>query len=134
MRISNLHVQNYRGLRDLQIPISQFGCIIGENNAGKSSILQALDIFFSGPTLKDSDFYNARNILRIEVTFEEIKDEDLARLAEEHRGRIEKVAEGGKLTLSRVYQGPGKGILRQVDEVPADRRYWPSSVQELGFR
>ncbi|MER7403068.1 AAA family ATPase [Streptomyces sp. NPDC000070] len=131
MRISNLHVQNYRGLRDLQIPISQFGCIIGENNAGKSSILQALDIFFSGPTLKDSDFYNARNILRIEVTFEEIKDEDLARLAEEHRGRIEKVAEGGKLTLSRVYQGPGKGILRQVDEVPADRRYWPSSVQEL---
>lgn len=131
MRISHVHVQNYRGLRDLQIPLSQFGCIIGENNAGKSSILQALDIFFSGPTLKDSDFYDMRNGLRIEVTFEEIKDEDLARLAEEHRGRIEKVAEGGKLTLSRIYQSPGKGILRQVDYVPADRRYWPSSVQEL---
>ncbi|WP_328922249.1 ATP-dependent nuclease [Streptomyces griseoaurantiacus] len=131
MRISHVHVQNYRGLRDLQIPVSQFGCIIGENNAGKSSILQALDIFFSGPTLKDTDFYDARNPLRIEVTFEEIKDEDLARLAEEHRGRIEKVAEGGRLTLSRAYAVPGKGVLKQVDDVPSDRRYWPSSVQEL---
>jgi hypothetical protein len=131
MRISHVHVQNYRGLRDVQVPVSQFGCIIGENNAGKSSILQSLDIFFGGPTLKDSDFYDARKSLRVEVTFEEIKDEDLARLAEEHRGRIEKVAEGGKLVLSRVYQGPGKGFLRQVDDIPADRRYWPSSVQEL---
>ncbi|MEU1333888.1 AAA family ATPase [Streptomyces sp. NPDC005865] len=131
MRISHVHVQNYRGLRDLQVPLSRFGCIIGENNAGKSSILQALDIFFSGPTLKDSDFYDVRNHLRVEVTFEEIKDEDLARLAEEHRGRIEKVAEGGKLTLSRVYPHPGKGTLQLVDDVPADRRYWPSSVQEL---
>ncbi|WP_157848330.1 ATP-dependent nuclease [Streptomyces exfoliatus] len=131
MRISNVHVQNYRGLRDLQIPVSQFGCIIGENNAGKSSILQALDIFFSGPTLKDSDFYDSSKPLRVEVTFEEIKDEDMARLAEEHRGRIEKVAEGGKLTLCRNYAAPGKGALRQVDDVPSDRRYWPASIREL---
>ncbi|GGN15857.1 ATP-dependent nuclease [Streptomyces fuscichromogenes] len=131
MRISHVHVQNYRGLRDLQIPVSQFGCIIGENNAGKSSILQALDIFFSGPSLKDTDFYDAHSPLRIEVAFEEIKDEDLARLAEEHRSRIEKVAEGGKLTLSRVYSAPGKGTLKQVDDVPSDMRYWPASAQEL---
>ncbi|MEU5401085.1 AAA family ATPase [Streptomyces sp. NPDC005963] len=131
MRISHIHVQNYRGLRDLKMPISQFGCIIGENNAGKSSILQALDIFFSGPTLKDSDFYDKSSQLRIEIVFEEIKDEDLARLAEEHRGRIEKATEGGKLTLSRVYKSPGRGLLRQVDEVPSDKSYWPSSVNEL---
>ncbi|MCX4508593.1 ATP-dependent nuclease [Streptomyces griseus] len=131
MLISNVNVQNYRGLRDLSVPVSPFGCIIGENNAGKSSILQALDIFFSGPILKDSDFYDAGKMLRIEVTLDEIKDEDLARLAEEHRGRIEKVASGGRLTLSRVYAAPGKGILRQVDDVPANRKYWPSSVQEM---
>ncbi|MFJ6510236.1 ATP-dependent nuclease [Streptomyces sp. NPDC091406] len=131
MLISNVNVQNYRGLRDLSVPVSSFGCIIGENNAGKSSILQALDIFFSGPTLKDSDFYDTQKSLRIEVTLDEIKDEDLARLAEEHRGRIEKVATGGRLTLSRVYPAPGKGTLRQVDDVPANRKYWPSSVQEM---
>ncbi|AJT64753.1 hypothetical protein T261_3083 [Streptomyces lydicus] len=131
MRMSQVCVQNYRGLRDLQIPLSQFGCIIGENNAGKSSVLQALDIFFNGPVLKDSDFYDAGRQLRIEVTLEEIKGEDLGRLTEEHRARIEKITEGGKLTLSRVYQSPGKGYLRQVGDVPADRTYWPSSVQEL---
>ncbi|GFN05229.1 hypothetical protein Smic_37850 [Streptomyces microflavus] len=131
MLISNVRVQNYRGLRDLSLPVSPFGCIIGENNAGKSSILQALDIFFSGPILKDSDFYDAGNPLRIEVTLDEIKDEDLARLAEEHRGRIEKVANGGRLTLSRVYDAPGKGLLRQVDDVPINKKYWPSSVQEM---
>ena len=48
MRLTQLHVTNYQALRDVTIPLSRFGCLIGENNAGKSSFLQALSLFFSG--------------------------------------------------------------------------------------
>lgn len=131
MRVSHVHVKNFRGLRDVEMPVSSFGCVIGENNSGKSSILQAFDVFFNGPTLRDTDFYDPKNPLRVEVTLDEIKDEDLQRLAEEHRGRISKVAEGGRLVLSRVYQTPGKGYLRQVEDVPRNAKYRAEAVVEM---
>jgi predicted ATPase len=43
MRLTQLHITNYQAnyqaLRDVKIPLSQFGCLIGENNSGKSSVL-----------------------------------------------------------------------------------------------
>lgn len=131
MRISRVHVSNFRGLRDLAIPMSTFGCIIGENNAGKSSVLQALEVFFNGPSLKGSDFFNPERSVRVEVAFEEIKGEDLARLAEEHRGRIENAMQGGRIVLSRTYEAPGKGVLKQVDDIPKDLRFRSDSLAEL---
>ncbi|MCL6667338.1 ATP-dependent nuclease [Streptomyces panaciradicis] len=131
MKITNISVSNFRGIRDLSIPISNFSCIIGENNAGKSSILQALDIFFSNPGLKESDFYRQGNQVRVEVAFEEIKDEDLSRLTEEHRSRITEHVSEGKLSLSRIYSEPGKGVLRMVRPMPIDKKYWPDTLTEV---
>ena len=52
MKLSHLQVLNYRGLREVSIPLSNFVCITGENNSGKSSILQSLSLFISGSALK----------------------------------------------------------------------------------
>jgi len=62
--------------------LSRFGCLIGENNSGKSSFLQALSLFFSGSKLTASYFFDASKPIRIAVTFEDIGEADLARLAE----------------------------------------------------
>ena len=35
MKLAHLQVSNYRGLRDVSIPLSPFVCITGENNGGK---------------------------------------------------------------------------------------------------
>ena len=36
MQIGHIRVQNYRGLKDVETSFSNFACIIGENNVGKS--------------------------------------------------------------------------------------------------
>jgi len=48
MLLKSLKIENYRALRAVEIPLSRFGCLIGENNTSKSSILTALSLFISG--------------------------------------------------------------------------------------
>ena len=48
MRISKVRILNYRGIKNDELCSSPFVCIIGENNAGKSTILLAISLFFSG--------------------------------------------------------------------------------------
>ena len=56
MRIKKLIIENFRAYKDIHyIDISDFTTIIGKNDAGKSTILESLDIFFSGPTKIDKD-------------------------------------------------------------------------------
>lgn len=46
MKISNIHIENFRGLKLIDLTPAQMNCVIGENNAGKSSVLLALKLFF----------------------------------------------------------------------------------------
>jgi predicted ATP-dependent endonuclease of OLD family len=59
MQLKKLHILNFRALADVEVPLSDFGCIIGENNAGKSSVLHALVLVLTGilprPNPTDSD-------------------------------------------------------------------------------
>lgn len=58
MHISSIKIKNYRGIKSDELDTSIFTCIIGENNAGKSTILLATSLFFSGSSLSKSDFFN----------------------------------------------------------------------------
>lgn len=131
MKIVQLHVENYRALRDVLIPMSRFGCVIGENNAGKSSVLQALALFESGGEIRESDFFDPKQPVRIEVTFEDISDEDLGRLEPEHRTKISAELKHGRLVLVRRYERPGKGQLRLVSLAPNDERFMDANIDEL---
>lgn len=47
MKITEISIQNYRSLKDITITdIKPFNVFIGKNGAGKSHILEALDLFF----------------------------------------------------------------------------------------
>lgn len=45
MRITDLHIQNYKSVKDLKIDTNRVNVFIGEPNAGKSNILEALSFF-----------------------------------------------------------------------------------------
>lgn len=47
MYISDLKIKNYRNFTDFQIELKQFTTIIGENNSGKTNLLNALGLIFS---------------------------------------------------------------------------------------
>lgn len=53
MRLKTLILENFRAYHArVRIPISSFTALIGRNDVGKSTILEALDIFLEGGTIK----------------------------------------------------------------------------------
>lgn len=48
MRIKSIILNNFRGYdMETKIPMSDFVAIVGKNDIGKSTILEALNIFFN---------------------------------------------------------------------------------------
>lgn len=131
MRISKIHVQNFRALRNLEIPVSPLTCIIGENNAGKSSILTALNLFITGSVVQDTDFYDPSKEIRISVELSEIATDDLDVLAEEHRTKVAPLVKNESLTLVRVYGTDRKSKLRFMKQVPREARFATDAIDGL---
>jgi len=131
MRLRYLKVQNYRGLRDIEFPLSQFVCLIGENNSGKSSILQALKLFHSGTSLAPKDFFDPSKEIRIELELTEITEDDLQQLANEHRSKIRDILQEGNLSLVRVYSTNGKSKLLYRARIPKDPRFAQDNLDDL---
>lgn len=123
MRIGKIRIQNFRALKDVEATLSDFACIIGENNAGKSSFLQALISFLGGSKLELSDFYDELNAVRIAVTFEEVSDHDLELVAEQHRQRVSGLLHQGSLTLVRCFELGQRSELRCMRLLPRDEKY-----------
>jgi putative ATP-dependent endonuclease of OLD family len=133
MKLTEIHVQNYRGLRDTRIPLSEFACLIGRNNSGKSSFLQCLSLLVSGTKLKVSDFYDPAESIRIELTLEGISEVDLARVeTDQHRERFAELIQDGQLRLVRKYEPmAGKSSLLVVRMIPADKRLDKDALQPV---
>jgi len=50
MRISSIHIKNFRCLKDIEIPIENHTALVGSNGTGKSCFLKSLELFIT-PTL-----------------------------------------------------------------------------------
>lgn len=68
MQVDSLTISNFRGISNLSVALDQVSALLGSNNAGKSTILQAVRIFFdAAPTIVEEDFHD-RSIDQIEIT------------------------------------------------------------------
>lgn len=131
MRIEHIRIDNFRGLSHVDMSFSRFGCLIGENNAGKSSVFQALNMFLRSGSAVDTDFLNPALPIRVQLTFAGIGAADLQRLEESHRSRIAPVVADGRLTLARTYTGAGKGSIWVVRKVPSEARFHKGALKEV---
>lgn len=66
MRIAQLKIKNFRGISEAEIRLSGHTVLIGDNNSGKSSVLEAIDLVL-GPDrlsrispINEHDFYAGR--------------------------------------------------------------------------
>ncbi len=123
MRLGDLTIQNYKALKSVRIPLSSFVCLIGENNAGKSSVLQALKLLIDGGSLGDSHFYDPAQPVRIQLVIYDISESDLLRLATEHRTKVESMLRSGSLSLVRIFESGRKSTLKYIHRVPKDPRF-----------
>lgn len=59
MEIEKLHIKNYRSIKNSgDILFTKLFAFIGKNNAGKSSILRAIQLLFGEEEISSTDFYN----------------------------------------------------------------------------
>ena len=123
---------NFKGLRDISIPMSRFVCLTGHNNAGKSSLLQALVCFIEGKKLSSHYFYDPASEVVVTGTFEEIKDQDFEAIVDpEHRVRLRAGVVNHTVTFIRRYATDGTGRLRWIIKVPRDSRFSSEAVDEV---
>lgn len=69
MKLTQIRIQNYRSCKDVTLGIDSMHALVGANNAGKSTVLRALDFLFNPSTksLNDESFWNKDTGLEIRV-------------------------------------------------------------------
>ncbi|WOH20513.1 AAA family ATPase [Paenarthrobacter sp. GOM3] len=134
MKLDCLTIQNFRALKSISIPLSTFGCIIGENNAGKSSVLHALVFALTGQTprkLNERDFHDPSLPIRVELKLTDITTADFAQIgAANHRAAMESDVINGELTLVRIVApGSTKQVLQLSKACPANENLLPEVLK-----
>ncbi len=91
MKIEGIRIENFRCFKDETISFDNYNCFIGSNGAGKSTILNALNVFFRQykdcqtdmSKLSKEDFHHSQTNepIKITVTFNDLNEEAKHELA-----------------------------------------------------
>ncbi len=114
MRLIGLKVSNYRCFKaETIIDLDDITVLIGQNDSGKSSLLDALNVFFEEKQTPDSDdccVHTAESEVRITCVFDSLPEELV--IDEQHPTQLENeylLNREGNLEITRVYDCSGKG-------------------------
>lgn len=84
MYLARIQVQNFRGISSTDVSMSGDTVLLGDNNSGKSTLLEAVELalgadrLFRRPVIDEHDFYAGRyrdNDVRVEVMLVDLDDE-----------------------------------------------------------
>ena len=81
MKIYELEVSNYKSLENYGMPLrfSSLNLLIGENDSGKSALLDAIQILFGYKEVKDIDFYDPKKAIKIKTRLSEVRQSFLCK-------------------------------------------------------
>lgn len=108
MRLKSISVKNFRSLADIEVPLESYTCFIGRNDAGKSSVLRAIELLLDptqSPTARDlSSFQDGTGIVEFCGEFVDVP-------------ALHPLSHNGSIKLRRRW-GNGKDICEFEGEVP----------------
>jgi putative ATP-dependent endonuclease of the OLD family len=121
MKITSIHIKNFRSLANAPVPFNNYTCLVGPNGSGKSTILCALNVFFRDTEntatnlghLDREDFHqkNVTKPIEITVTFEDLSPAAQRDFADYYRQ--------GKLIVSAIAtynETTGKAEVKQYGQ------------------
>ena len=80
MQFTRIHIKNFKSVRNMEISdIENTLILVGKNNTGKTSVLDAIRVVTGDLCVREEDFNEAKQNIEIEVSLE-ITKEDLALL------------------------------------------------------
>lgn len=131
MKLEHIEVENYKGLAHASSKLDDFSCVIGENNAGKSSLLQSVLLLINGTKLSSHEYFDPKKEILITGTFSGLTDEILEKIGEENKKKIEKYVTGTSIALARRYAIDGSSKLRIVTSIPNESKYREEKIEEV---
>ncbi|WP_158274435.1 AAA family ATPase [Cellulomonas sp. WB94] len=131
MKIGRVAVKGFRSLAEVTIDLDDYAAFIGANGSGKSSVLYALDWFFNGGQLTESDVHGHVEgqslpdgaCVEVAVTLTDISRHDRVRLGpygRSERAEFRKTwrAQDDKTkVVGNAKQGPGFAEIRAMTKV-----------------
>lgn len=102
MRLRRFEIHNFKCIEYVSLEWEDLLVLIGENNAGKSSVLSAIAIFLSGGSIRDSTLFRRHqtdegNAIELIGHFDSLTDEEKVQVAV--RGRMD----GDQWVLKKRY-------------------------------
>lgn len=79
MKLDRLEIENFRSIKHSEIEFHELTALVGENNAGKTAILKALNSFFNfDEEARDFELqihqYAIRTVTKIQIVFSDVPD------------------------------------------------------------
>ena len=105
MRLSKLTIRNFKGIRELSIDIENISILIGPNNVGKSTVLQAIKMFGSSQKPDRKHFY--KHDVSIPISFHATFTEITMEEAELHGIRASLHTDTNTFIVRAVYNSNG---------------------------
>ena len=141
MLIKSVTIKNFRCIKELFVELAALTAFVGRNGSGKSTILQALNAFYTvRALLSESDYFNDDVTVPIEITVEfyglnpEEKKEFASYLNGETFAVTKKVSlEDGKLEqryFANTKQIPKISAIRRARNTTEKRQQWNQLVDE----
>ncbi|MBU2587564.1 MAG: ATP-dependent endonuclease [Alphaproteobacteria bacterium] len=133
MQLERARIKNFRSLRDIEICFGAHTAFIGGNGAGKSSILKAIEKFYSTSKNCDADDFFGRDQgqpIEIELTFHQLSDQEAASFEDRVRD--------GKLVVARIFDsgassGRYHGVVPQVPDFVAIRSQSSATAKRSAY-
>lgn len=135
MKLTHLYIQNFRSCKEVCLDIGDMHALVGANNAGKSSILRALDFLFnpSAKLLNEESFWNKDTCLeiRVEAVFSDLTSKEKESLGAYlnadgtfHMARSARMRASGGESESDSEQGEDKIEIGQHCKKPIPKSEW----------
>ncbi len=132
MKLDQIKISNFKSLRSQVFEPTEFGCLVGENNAGKSSVMQAIVTALNRPAqLPITLFYDPAEPVEFIVRLIGVDAQHLARLAPEHRPKIAAIVIDATLTLTVRYRPNEKVEVTVQRLIPSEPRYQPEGIDAV---
>lgn len=138
--IKHVYIENFRLCRKLSLPLSNYTPLVGQNNTGKTTILEAIRWGLAPSTLKESDFCDPFDPIVVALKISGVTEDLLDRIPESsHRKAIEPFCRDGVLWIRVKAVGKTKkGIDQEVwdvketlgDDLPAKWRSYPTGLPQ----
>lgn len=136
--LSKIRIKNYRSIKEIELLVDPYSPLIGENNAGKSNILNAIQWFAKPDKLWDEHFNDSSQPVEVEGEIVGVSEELLNSLTTAHGNRLRPYVTEEKLRVRRRMDSPGAATSAKLeiwnpesDEFEVNPTGIPAAIQAL---